>query len=306
MTAGSGLVQASERGGVFDFLGELFGSPRQVEYRPTPAVRRAPWRYSSLPDASRIAAQRQRHFTPRSVPLVDGEQRPRLARGARRRHATAAPQPTTGSQSVCVRTCDGYVFPLGARYSQKDVPLHQAACAAACPDAATALYTMPWGRTELDQAVSLKGHPYLAAAWANVYRQKRVENCHCRTPGSVAAPLAIDNDPTIRVGDVVATKTSAAVVTRLARGEVTLEDYRSTRSLSRRARHTVDLRVGALQRDADARAFRRAMRLTGADGRIRLAEAGAARIDAAGEGEPALRTPGFASVRVVARSPFTY
>ncbi|GJD83262.1 DUF2865 domain-containing protein [Methylobacterium haplocladii] len=306
VTAGTGLVHASDRGGMFDFFGELFGVPRQVEYRPQPEARRVPRRYSSLPDARHNPAPRQRHFTPRPVPLVDGAPRQRRSRDARRDTVFPALQPATGPQSVCVRTCDGYVFPLGARHSQKDVPLHQAACAAACPDAPTALYTMPWGKSELDQAVSLKGQPYLAAAWANVYRKRRVENCHCRTPGSMAAPLPIDQDPTLRVGDVVATKTSAAVVTRLVRGDVEVEDYRSTRSLSRRARRTVDLRIGAFQRDADERAFKRAMRTAEAGGRIRVAAAGVAELGAAGDGEPALRTPGFAPVRVVARSPFAY
>ncbi|GJE55667.1 DUF2865 domain-containing protein [Methylobacterium thuringiense] len=306
VAAGTGLVHASERGGLFDFFGQIFGAPRQVEYAPPRADRRPPRRYSSLPDARHVGAPRQRHFTPRPVPLVDMDRR---SRHGRRKSPVLALQPAKGPQSVCVRTCDGYVFPLGARHSEKDVPLHQAACAAACPDAPTALYTMPWGKTELDQVVSLKGQPYLAAAWANVYRQKRVENCHCRTPGSVAAPLAIDHDPTLRVGDVVATKTSASVVTRLAQGSVELEDYRSTRSLSRRARRSVDLRVGALERDAAERAFRRTMRTVAAGSdRIRLAEANPAPAGhgSAAEGEPALTTPGFAPVRVVARSPFVY
>ncbi|WP_183506396.1 DUF2865 domain-containing protein [Methylobacterium brachythecii] len=314
VTSGAGLVQASDRGGVFDFFGQLFGAPqRPVVVYPAPEVRRVPHRYSSLPDARRVTETRIRHYTPRPVSLAGADgwsRRPQRRRSTRT--ALAGPVSAAGPLSVCVRTCDGYMFPLGARHSQHEVPTQQAACAAACPDAPTTLYTLPWGKTELDQSVSLTGQPYLAAAWANVYKTKRVESCNCRTPGSTAAPLSIEHDPTIRPGDVVATRTSAAVVTRLSKGEVEVEDYRSTRQLSRAGRRFVEQRVGALQRDAAQREFRRSMRtVSAANDRIRVADATAAglRVGSAegdGMGEPALKTPGFAPVRVLVPSPFVY
>lgn len=317
VTAGTSFVQASERGGLFDFFGQLFGAPpaRRVEIRATPEGRRLPRRYSSLPDARHIDAPRPRHFTPRPVPLVDARVRSKRLHDGRKGGATLAanPVPTlqSGRQSVCVRTCDGYMFPLGMLYAQKDVPLHQAACAAACPDAPTALFTLPAGRSELDQIVSLKGQPYLAAAWANVYRRRRVENCHCRKPGAVSASLSIDRDPTVRVGDIVATKQSANVVMRLARGDVGVEDYRKVRSLSRGARRAIDRQIGALRRDADERAFRRSLRTVDAgNARVRFAEAKSARIrmGSIGKGfdEPMAAVPGvgFTPVRVLVPSPF--
>lgn len=313
VTAGTSLVQASDRGGVFDFFGQLFGAPqRQVEAYPA-EIRRAPRRYSSLPDARRVTETRQRHYTPRLVSLSDLGGRSKRAQARRKGKTMAAgasdrPVAASGPLSVCVRTCDGYMFPLGARHSQQEVPTHQAACAAACPDAPTALYTLPWGKTELDQVVSLKGQPYLAAAWANVYKTKRVESCNCRAPGSTAAPLSIEHDPTIRPGDIVATKTSAAVVTRLSNGDVEVEDYRSTKRLSPAGRRFVELRIGALRRDAAERSFRRSMRtVTAANDRVRVADASGAQVRiGSAEGEPALKTPGFAPVRVLVPSPFVY
>ncbi|WP_238258313.1 DUF2865 domain-containing protein [Methylobacterium gnaphalii] len=314
VTTGAGLVQASERGGVFDFFGQFFGAPqRAIVTYPAAVARPVPRRYSSLPDARRVTETRQRYYTPRPVTLSAVDGRPKRSHRPRNRKTSlAGPVSASGPLSVCVRTCDGYMFPLGARHSQQDVTVHQAACAAACPDAQTALYTLPWGKTELDQIVSLKGQPYLADAWANVYKKKRVESCNCRTPGSTAAPLSIEHDPTLQAGDVVATRTSAAVVTRLSKGDVEVEDYRSTRRLSPARRRFVELRVGALQRDAAQRAFRQSMRtVTAANDRIRVADAAATgiRVGSAerdGMGEPALKTPGFTPVRVLVPSPFVY
>lgn len=272
VTAGTSLVQASERGGLFDFFGQIFGRP-PVQRQAEPP--RAPKRYSSLPDARRVSSIRTRHFTPRPSPLAGGQPDVKPGRRVRGPVVTAAPvAPTTGQQTVCVRTCDGYLFPLGMLRAKQDLPVHRAACAAACPGAPTALFTLQPGQAELDQAVSLKGQPYLAAAWANVYRRKRVENCHCQPPGSAALPLPVAADPTVRVGDVVATADSASVVTRLARNGPILEDYRATRSLGRGARADIDRRVGSIRREADTKAFRRTLRTADADAaRMRLAEA---------------------------------
>ena len=57
----------------------------------------------------------------------------------------------TGDRTVCVRLCDGYLFPLGKLRARSDMPVHKAACAAACPNAATSVYTMAAGETELER-----------------------------------------------------------------------------------------------------------------------------------------------------------
>lgn len=296
VTAGTTFVHASERAGLLGLFDTLFGAPQRPQ--PVAEPRRAPKRYSSLPDARRVSATRTRHFTPRPVAALPdlrgracGPMRPASAGVAAGVAASVAPAVAAGvapvaygtPQTVCVRTCDGYLFPLGRLASRNDLPVHAAACAAACPNAQTALFTLPAGRSELEQAVSLKGQPYLAAAWANVYRQKRVQNCSCQPPGVAAMPLAIGSDPTVRVGDVVATEAGANVVTTLVRGQVGVGDYRYARNLSRSARADIDRRVGAIRRDTAEAAFRRSLRVADAKAdtktvRVRLAEAGTARI----------------------------
>lgn len=310
VTAGTSFVQASERAGIFGFFVEIFRGPAAV--RPSARTRDTRKRYVALPDVARIPAIKQRAYTPR--PIVLDATRP-----SRRVRAEPAGTPTkripiasTGIQTVCVRTCDGYLFPLGRLQSRNDLPVHAAACAAACPNAPTSVFTLARGRSELEQAVSLKGQPYLAAAWANVYRQKRVQNCHCQSPGVATTPLLINQDPTVQVGDIVATEDSAAVVTKLAQGRVVLNDYRTAANLTRTGRREIDRRIGSMQRDADQFAFERSLRREAArNRRVRMAEAKFTRIRAVNAEpgfpsnvETATTAQTFAPVRVVSQSPY--
>lgn len=307
MTAGTTLVQASERSGLLGFFEDLFRPAA-----PTVAVpRRAAKRYASLPDARRLSASRPHRTMSRpAVDLSESLRRTRRAPFRTEAMRGAAPPvwPGRGPRTVCVRTCDGYLFPLGTLRSRKDLPVHQAACAAACPNAPIALFTLPRGRTELDQAVSLKGRPYLAAAWANVFRQRSVQNCSCQPQGVAATPLPVARDSTIRIGDIVANEDSADVVTNLSEGTVQLVDYRGARGLSRRTRWDIERQVGTMRRDAEEAAFRRTLRQAERKtDRVRVAEAGFLKIrvtETAGSfGEPVSASEtrqAFAPVRMVA------
>ncbi|GJE41774.1 DUF2865 domain-containing protein [Methylobacterium soli] len=293
VTIGTSLVQASERDGLFNFLEQIFRAP------PPPAaqvVPRQPLRYANLPDARRIHATRPVAQTPRRF-----AERPALRPLRRRAEFRRGPDRADialGTRTVCVRSCDGFLFPLGNLAARRDLPVHEAACAAACPNAATSLYTLPAGEIDLDRAVSLKGQPYRAFALANVYRQKRVADCSCQSADG-QPPLALAKDLTLRRGDVVATEESAGVVTRIRPGAVAMVDFRKARDLSRAQSRAIEDKVGALRREADARAFRRAMRAADRPGIIRVAAGpGFQGTDRAGTG-------GFAPVRIVAPSPFT-
>lgn len=322
VTAGTTFVQASERVGIFNFFQEIFGAPSA----PAPQARkihRAKSRYAALPDARRVTSIRQRAYTPRPAVALDLDaKRPRRGdrKGAAReqarsiggeRKAVALAYAQT-TQSVCVRTCDGYMFPLGRLGSDRDVPVHKAACAAACPNAATALYKLPAGKTELQQAVSLEGSPYLASAWANVYRQKRVADCSCNPPGVAVVPMPIMHDSTLRVGDVVATDDSAEIVTGLESGAVSLTDYRTARKLGRGLRRDVERRIGSLRREQDEARFRRALRVVQAKAaRVQFAELKVARMrlgDARSDLVAAAALPEakaeFTPVRVLVPSPY--
>lgn len=291
VTIGSSLVHASERGGLFDFFEEIFRGPRRADVVVSPP--RRPVRYATLPDSRRIAATRTVHHTPR--PLVDlsfGRGR----RADRRRAAGRVVVAATSQRTVCVRMCDGYLFPLGNLATRADLPVHEAACAAACPGAPTNVYTLAAHEIDLDRAISPQGLPYRASALANIYRQRRVENCACQSAGG-AVPLPIARDPTLRKGDVVASADSADVVTRVRSGSVALVDFRKA-ALSRGRSRQIEAKVGALRRDAEGRAFRRTLRTTDRGGLVQVASAGS------GFQIPERPLGDLAQIRVVTPSPF--
>lgn len=283
VTIGSSLVQASERGGLVGFFETLFGVPAPAPV-PVPSRPSRPSRYVNLPDARRLPPMRTALHTPRPVSDLSSAHASRPRHGARRRMA-ASPS-GTGTRTVCVRLCDGYLFPLGNLRAKADIPVHQAACAAACPNAGTSAYTLAAGETELDRAISPQGLPYRASALANIYRQRRVDNCSCQPPGGVAH-LPIERDQTLRRGDVVSTRDSAVVVTARRSGSLALVDFRKAR-LGQGQTRQIEARFGALQREEQARAFRRT---------LRSAERGAiVRVAAAGSGFAPVRIVGAASV----------
>lgn len=294
VTVGTTFVQAAERDSLLGFFEALFNSPKQeAPVAPPPQPRR----YSSLPDARHI---REKPLLQRARSLAalrgTGVMRRRLGE---RRQQTAVRGSPPGTRTVCMRMCDGFLFPLGNLASKADLPVHEASCASACPGSETRLLTLAPGETDLDRAVGLNGQPYRASALANVYRERRVANCSCQ-PAEGAEPLSLVRDLTLRRGDVVATAESAEVVTRVGNGRVALKDFRIAKGLSRSSSRQIEARVGTLQREEQARAFRRALRAIERERIVQVASAG--------PGFPlvarAERRAEFAAVRVVTPSPF--
>ena len=98
---------------------------------------------------------------------------------------------------VCVRLCDGSFFPT-ASVSGGDV-----ACAAQCPDAPTALYTMSTDRIE--DAVSSTGRLYSALPVAKRYQTSFESTCTCHRDSVASHARELLTDTTLRKGDVVMT-----------------------------------------------------------------------------------------------------
>ena len=98
---------------------------------------------------------------------------------------------------VCVRLCDGSFFPTAS------VSGGDAACAAQCPDAPTALYTMSTDRIE--DAVSSTGKPYSALPVAKRFQTSFESACTCRRDTVASRANELLHDPTLRKGDVVMT-----------------------------------------------------------------------------------------------------
>jgi Protein of unknown function (DUF2865) len=115
--------------------------------------------------------------------------------------AASAPQVArpryAGGQAYCVRTCDGRYFPLPASDNQS----RAASCNSFCP--ASEIKVVYGG--DIDSAATETGKPYSELPNAFRYRNEIVAGCTCNGKDQVGlAPVNIENDPTLRKGDIVA------------------------------------------------------------------------------------------------------
>jgi Protein of unknown function (DUF2865) len=114
-----------------------------------------------------------------------------------------------GSQAYCVRTCDGRYFPISASDSQS----RAASCNSFCPASETKVV---YG-SNIDNAATESGKPYSELPNAFRYRNELVAGCTCngKDPTGLAA-IKIENDPTLRKGDIVAGEKGLVVANRSA------------------------------------------------------------------------------------------
>ena len=102
-----------------------------------------------------------------------------------------------GSLAYCVRGCDGRYFPITASDNQSRV----ASCNSFCPAGDTKLV---YG-SNIDNAVTATGKPYSELPNAFRYRTEMVAGCTCNGKDRVGlAPVPVENDPTLRKGDIIA------------------------------------------------------------------------------------------------------
>jgi hypothetical protein len=131
-------------------------------------------------------------FTPQrpaaSMPLP-GESEP----GAR----PAMSRPRASGQAFCVRTCDGRYFPISVSEGQS----RAASCNNFCPASETKVV---YG-SNIENAATETGKPYSELPNAFRYRSELVAGCTCNGKDQTGlAPIRIENDPTLRKGDIVA------------------------------------------------------------------------------------------------------
>jgi Protein of unknown function (DUF2865) len=123
--------------------------------------------------------------TPRSEPLVAG------LFDDRRRRSPIEVRPeeddegltiegrirTVQGPAICVRTCDGYFFPVQLRPGSSSIEGEEA-CQALCPASETRLYTMR--SREIGEAVSTAGELYEDLPNAFLHRKRFDPACSCR------------------------------------------------------------------------------------------------------------------------------
>jgi hypothetical protein len=102
-----------------------------------------------------------------------------------------------GSQAYCVRTCDGRYFPISGSNGQSR--------AASCNDFCPASETKVVYGSNIDNAATESGKPYSELPNAFRFRNELVAGCTCNGKDQIGvAPVRIENDPTLRKGDLVA------------------------------------------------------------------------------------------------------
>jgi Protein of unknown function (DUF2865) len=102
-----------------------------------------------------------------------------------------------GGPAWCVRTCDGRHFPASGTDDQS----RQASCNGLCPAGKTEVV---YGN-DIDHAATISGKSYALLPNAYRYRTEAVAGCTCNGKDQAGlASVAVENDPTLRKGDIVA------------------------------------------------------------------------------------------------------
>lgn len=119
-----------------------------------------------------------------------------------------------GPQTVCVRTCDGYFFPLANNPGGRDSGDEM--CQALCPGTETLAYGMTNGGEIQNAVARATGQPYASLPNAGKYQRSFDAACTCRAPGQSWAQALRNAEYLLdkRKGDVIVTEQRAAELSR--------------------------------------------------------------------------------------------
>lgn len=84
----------------------------------------------------------------------------------------------SGYRTVCVRTCDGFFFPISSGVSEASFSRDQATCTNACPGARLFHYRLD--SQEPEDMVDQSGQKYSRMKNADLFRTQYVESCKCK------------------------------------------------------------------------------------------------------------------------------
>jgi Protein of unknown function (DUF2865) len=116
----------------------------------------------------------------------------------------------SGYRTLCVRTCDGFYFPISYSTSPGHFAEDEQACHQQCPASEALLYSHRNPGEDVSQAVSISGRLYKDLPNAFRYRKELTPACTCRQPGqSWADALGQTKDTTVERGDIVVTDEKA-------------------------------------------------------------------------------------------------
>ncbi len=116
-----------------------------------------------------------------SGPASSGNQSTRPAQGAYGSYSGMGRYQFGGRgyyRTVCVRTCDGYYFPIRSSAYRRDFHDDAATCQARCGGGQ--LYYLPKHSGEVEHMLDLSGRRYDQLENAFLYRKQLVDGCTCR------------------------------------------------------------------------------------------------------------------------------
>jgi len=125
--------------------------------------------------------------------------------------APAPNAPLAGTyRTLCVRSCDGYYFPISYSTVPGKFADDEQLCRRLCPATEATLYSHRNPGEDVARAVSMSGKLYSDLPTAFSYRKQFNAACNCRLPGqSWAEALRQGDDQTIERGDIVVTEERA-------------------------------------------------------------------------------------------------
>src|SRR6202162_4327387 len=136
---------------------------------------------------------------------------------------------TAPASGYCVRTSDGFYFPVQAHAGVRAAD----ACRTFCPASQTRLYS----GGGIDHAVASNGSRYTDLDTAFLYRNQLVDGSTCNGRDAFGlARVDVNSDPTLRPGDVVATKSGLVAFTGMKNKVADFTPVDSYRNLSKGAR----------------------------------------------------------------------
>jgi hypothetical protein len=127
------------------------------------------------------------HSPERRLRTVEANLRRHGCTGRSRNEGVRHTRRGSGYQTLCVRKCDGYYFPIGFTTRKSELKRDQAACKSFYPTGGSELYLRPTGSDNENAMVSIDGEPYGKQPFAFAYRSAYQPACAAMLHAGVRA-----------------------------------------------------------------------------------------------------------------------
>ena len=118
-------------------------------------------------------------------------------------------------RTLCVRTCDGFYFPISYSTMPGKFAEDEKVCQAMCPAGEVMLFTHRNPGEDVNQAVSVSGRNYTDLPTAFAYRKAFNPTCSCKGVGQTwADALKHLDDQTVERGDILVNEERARVLSQ--------------------------------------------------------------------------------------------